>query len=62
MLLTIKESRISKGNQYSQLIHIWDSDMPAFFVGMLSCLGLFPSDGLDEAMKALRRHVSNIVA
>lgn len=54
LLLRIKESRMSKGRQYAQTIHIWADDMPAFFVGLLKCLSLFACDELEAAMKSLK--------
>ena len=54
LLLRIKESRISRGKQYAQVIHVWHDDMPGFFVGLLKCLSLFSSEELETAMQGLR--------
>ena len=54
LLLTIKESRITNGKQVAQVIHIWEPEVTAFFVGFLKCLGLFASEDLRTALQALR--------
>jgi len=52
-VLRIKESRIYRGQQGQQVIHIWEEDMAAFFVAFLKCLGLFATVELENAMTSL---------